>query len=45
MDKHLGKIWVSGVVLVVAIVVFVQGDSLTTIRNRLGDAPFLVAIT
>ena len=45
MYKHLGKIWVSGVVLVVAIVAFVQGDPLTTIRNRPGDAPFLVAIT
>ena len=45
MEQHLGKIWVSGVVLVVAILVFVQGDSLASIRNRPGGALFPVALT
>ena len=45
MEKHLGKIWVSGVVLAVTILVFVQGDSLATIRNRPGGALFPVALT
>ena len=45
MEEHLGKIWVSGVVLVGAILVFVQGDSRATIRSRPGDAPLVVALT
>ena len=45
MEKHLGKIWVSCIVIAVTILVFVQGDSLTTIQNKPGNAPFLVALT
>ena len=45
MEKHLGKIWTLGIVLAITILVFIQGDSLTTIQNRPGDAPFLIALT
>lgn len=44
MEKHLGNIWVIGIAISVSILVFIQGDSLTTIQYRPGDAPFLVAI-
>ena len=45
MEKNLGRIWISLAVLAIAIIIWVQGDSLGAIKTTQGEAPFLVALT
>ena len=45
MEKNIGRIWISLAVLAIAVIIWVQGDSLGTIKTKQGEAPFLVALT
>ena len=45
MEKNLGRIWISLAVLAIAIIIWVEGDSLGAIKTNQGEAPFLVALT
>ena len=44
MDRNIGRIWVALLVLALAVVVLSQGDSLTPIEVREGEAPFRTAL-
>ena len=45
MEKNIGQIWISLAVLAIAIIIWVEGDSLGAINAKQGDTPFLVALT
>ena len=40
MERNIGRIWVALLILALAVVVLFQGDSLTPIEMRAGEAPF-----
>ena len=45
MEKNIGRIWISLAILAIAIVIWVEGDSLSAIKTTQGEAPFLIALT
>ena len=45
MEKNIGRIWISLAVLAIAIIIWVEGDSLGAMKTKQGEAPFLVALT
>ena len=45
MGKNIGRIWISLAVLAIAVIIWVEGDSLGAIKAKPGDAPFLIALT
>ena len=44
MERYIGRIWVAALVLVLAVIVFYQGDSLPPIKIEEGGAPFQTAL-
>ncbi len=45
MEKNIGRIWISLAVLVIAVIIWTEGDSLRAIKTTQGEAPFLIAVT
>ena len=45
MENKIGRIWVSLAILILAIVIWVQGDALKAMDTKPGGAPFLIALT
>lgn len=45
MEKNIGRIWISLVILVIVAILWVEGDSLGAIKAKQGDASFLIALT
>ena len=45
MEKNIGRIWISLAVLAIAVIIWVEGDSLGAIKTTQGEAPFLIALT
>ena len=45
MEKNIGRIWISVAILVVAILIWWNGDSLKPIELQSDDSPFLIALT
>ncbi len=45
MEKNIGRIWISFAVLVIAAIIWIEGDSLGAIKTTQGEAPFLIALT
>ena len=45
MEKNIGRIWISLGVLAIAVIIWVEGDSLGAIETTQGEAPFLIALT
>ena len=45
MERNIGRIWLALLVLVLAVVVLAFGDSLKPIGTKVGQAPFLTALT
>ncbi|WP_419164366.1 hypothetical protein [Candidatus Palauibacter sp.] len=44
MERNIGRIWVALLVVALAVVVVVQGDSLTPVDVGAGEGPFLTAL-
>ena len=45
MEKHIGKIWISFVILALVIVVWLYGDTLKAIQPKSDGSPFFIALT
>lgn len=45
MEKHVGRIWLSLLILGVFVVIWFSGDSLKTLQPRMDNNPFSIALT